>query len=219
MDKPLVVVGVGGFGRETLDVVEAINRATQTPVWALLGVVDDAPSEVNLERLNERNVPFLGELAEIPSHAWVALAVGSPQARAQLDDRLTGHCAGFATLVHPSAAVGSRHSAEVGAIVCASASIGTNVTFGRQVHLSPHAVIGHDTRLGDFVSVNPNATISGECVLESEVLVGAGAVVLQGLRVGSRALVGAAACVTRNVSFGDVLVGVPARPVSQGELS
>jgi sugar O-acyltransferase (sialic acid O-acetyltransferase NeuD family) len=211
MAEPLIVVGAGGFGRETLDVIEAVNATGNRPAWTLLGVVDDAPSEVNLERLRQRDVPFLGPLGVIPSHAWVALAVGSPGARAGLDARLVGRCAGFAALVHPTAVVGSGHHAGEGAIVCAHASIGTNVTLGRHVHLNPHAVIGHDAQLGDCVSVNPNATISGECMLESAVLVGAGAVVLQGLRVGSGALVGACACVARDVAPGTTVKGVPAR--------
>lgn len=219
MAEPLIVVGAGGFGRETLDVIEAVNASGDEPAWTLLGVVDEAPSEANLERLRQRDVPFLGPLDAIASHAWVALAVGSPQARARLDNRLAGRCAGFATLVHPTAVVGSRHRGGEGDIVCAHASVGTNVILGRHVHLNPHAVIGHDARLGDCVSVNPNATISGECAIESEVLIGAGAVVLQGLRVGSRAVVGAAACVIRDVFGSDVVVGVPARPLDEGESS
>jgi sugar O-acyltransferase (sialic acid O-acetyltransferase NeuD family) len=211
MAEPLIVVGAGGFGRETLDVIEAVNATGNRPAWTLLGVVDDAPSEVNLERLRQRDVPFLGPLGVIPSHAWVALAVGSPGARAGLDARLVGRCAGFATLVHPTAVIGSRHRMGEGAIVCAHASIGTNVTLGRHVHLNPHAIIGHDAVLGDCVSVNPNATISGECVLEREVLVGAGSVILQGLRVGSTAVVGASGCVVKNIPAETVVKGVPAR--------
>jgi sugar O-acyltransferase (sialic acid O-acetyltransferase NeuD family) len=211
MAEPLIVVGAGGFGRETLDVVEAVNAANDEPVWTVLGVVDDAPSETNLERLRQRDVDFLGPLDAIPRHAWVALAVGSPQARARLDVRLAGNCAGFATLVHPTAVVGSRHRVGEGAIVCAHASIGTNVTFGRHVHLNPHAVIGHDARLGDCVSVNPNATVSGDCHIGAEVLIGAASVILQGLEVGSSSVIGAAACVVRDVPSGEVAKGVPAR--------
>lgn len=216
MVDPLIVIGAGGFGRETLDVVDAVNAGSNVPRWALVGVVDDSPSEENLERLRVRGVSFLGGLEAIPGHAWVAIAVGSPLARARLDAKLVGRCAGFATLVHPTAAVGSMHSAGDGVIVCGQSSVGTNVRLGRHVHLNPHSVIGHDAQLGDCVSVNPNATISGECVLESEVLVGAGAVVLQGVRVAARTVIGAAACVTRDVGRAQVLVGVPARPVDAG---
>ena len=60
MAEPLVVVGAGGFGREVIDVVEAINAQTTSPSGSVVGVVDDAPSEVNLERLAHRGVEFLG---------------------------------------------------------------------------------------------------------------------------------------------------------------
>ena len=60
MAEPLVVVGASGFGRETLDVAEAINAAAPLPVWDILGVVDDNPSQVNLLRLKERDVAHSG---------------------------------------------------------------------------------------------------------------------------------------------------------------
>ena len=47
---PLVIVGAGGHGRETLDIVEAINE--QTHVWHFLGFVDDGP--VVQDRLDRR---------------------------------------------------------------------------------------------------------------------------------------------------------------------
>ncbi len=219
MVEPLVIVGAGGFGRETLDVVEAINAASQRPMWTLLGVVDDSPSEVNLNRLKVREVPLLGGVDAVPSDAWVAIAIGAPQTRARLAAELAGRCAGFATLVHPTAVVGSVNRIGEGTIVCAQASIGTNVVLGRHVHLNPHAVIGHDACLDDCVSVNPNATISGECVVQAEVLIGAGATVLQGLHLASGTVVGAAACVVRDVTDPGVIVGVPAQPTRNGRVS
>ena len=41
MSTPLVVVGAGGFGRDTLDVVEAVNAVTTR--FEILGVLDDDP--------------------------------------------------------------------------------------------------------------------------------------------------------------------------------
>ena len=63
MTHPLVVIGGGGFGRETLDVVEAINHE-EPGAFELLGVVDDAPSALTAERLTARSVPVLGSVAE-----------------------------------------------------------------------------------------------------------------------------------------------------------
>src|SRR3546814_10262773 len=179
----LVVIGAGGFGRETLDVAEAINAAADNgPVWDIVGVVDDAPSDINLERLSARSFTFLGSIAHLPSDAHAVIGVGSPQARSAINQKLDGSVQ-FSTLIHPTAVMGSQVTIGAGSVVCAGVSVGPNVTVGEQVHLNPHAVIGHDTSLGDFVSVNPNATISGDCTIDSGVLVGAAAVVLQGLRL------------------------------------
>ena len=51
------------------------------------------------------------------------------------------------------------------------------------------------------------------------VLVGTGARVLQYLQVGEGATVGAGAVVTKNVPAGQVVVGVPARPLERAEPS
>ena len=56
MPEPLVIVGAGGFGRETVDVVEAINAAQRHARWQLLGVADDSPSTENLARLGARGI-------------------------------------------------------------------------------------------------------------------------------------------------------------------
>jgi sugar O-acyltransferase (sialic acid O-acetyltransferase NeuD family) len=212
--RPLVVIGAGGFGREALDVVEAMNRVVATSLFDVLGVVDDSPSNVNLERLSRRGIKYLGTL-----DAWLAgggkaaylLGVGSPAARERLDGRLLAAGLKPVSVVHPTACLGSEVRLGPGAVICAGVQVSTNVEIGRQVHLNPNATIGHDTVLGDYVSVNPGAIVSGECRIGHGTLVGAGAVVLQGLAVGTGSLVGAAACVTRNVPAGVTVMGVPAR--------
>ena len=217
--QDLVVVGAGGFGRETVDLVQALNAAARNlgeePTWHLLGVVDDDPSEKNLARLRATAVPFLGGtemLVRLDRPPAAAIGVGAPGVRRRLAQQL--HESGVLTpaLVHPRAVISPNVTVPEGTIVLAFASVGTHVTLGRHVHLNPHAVIGHDTTLGDFTSVNPNATVSGECQIGAGTLVGAGAVVLQGLWVGEDVTVGASACVTSNVSPGMVVTGIPARP-------
>jgi sugar O-acyltransferase (sialic acid O-acetyltransferase NeuD family) len=213
MARPLVVVGAGGFGRESLDVAQAMENA-EPGTWEILGVLDDQPSPVNQKRLQARGIPVLGPLEWFEkrgTNARVAVAVGQPKHRKSVARRLEQWGVTLATLIHPSAAIGSSSHIGEGSVVCAQASVGTNVRLGRMVHLNPHAVIGHDTHLQDFVSVNPNATISGDCTVEACVLVGAGAVVLQGLTIGAGAVVGAAACVTGAVNRGSLVIGVPAK--------
>lgn len=211
MPESLVVVGAGGFGRETLDVAEAMNAAAPSPVWDILGVVDEAPSDPNLQRLESRGISYLGPTATTPSGARVSIGIGSPSARKSVSEELSLRDLEFATLIHPTAVIGSQVEIGTGSVICAGVSVGTNVTLGHHVHLNPHAVIGHDTTLGDHVSVNPNATLSGDCHLEDEVLIGAGSLVLQGLTVGKGTIVGGSACVVTHTAAAVVVKGVPAR--------
>lgn len=205
----LVIVGAGGFGRETLDVVREINEVN--PTWRLLGFVDDDLSPVNRERLAVLGIPHLGGLASLPDGVDVAVAIGNPTTRRTVVGSLTGRHS-FPALIHPTAIRGSELLHGEGLIVLGGVSLGTNVRLGDHVHLNAHAVIGHDARLHDFVSVNPSATISGEVDVGPGSLAGASCVVLQGLTIASDVRIGAGAVVTKSVTeSGATAVGVPAR--------
>lgn len=214
MSERLVVLGAAGFGRETLDVLEAINQSLDEPQFDVIGVLDDGPSEVSLERLAARNVTYLGTTAD-----WLAsgdsasylLGVGDPKLRRMLDSRFRNAGLVAATAVHPTVVLGTMVTVGRGAVICAGAQIATNTRLGEHVHLNRGANVGHDCLLDDFVSINPGAIISGEVTIESGVLIGAGAVVLFGLTVGRDSLVGASACVVRDVVENTVVKGVPAR--------
>lgn len=214
MTKDIVVVGAGGFGRETLDVIEAINATGDGPIWRVVGVVDDSPAENQLKRIGARGYEYLGNsvgVTESRSPAPFTIGIGSPTVRAYLAK--TFEDAGWVpeTLVHPTANIGSHTMLGAGSVVCGGVQLSTNAQLGRYVHLNPAAVIGHDSTLGDFVSVNPGAIVSGEVKVGRRSLIGAGAVILQGLSIGEETIVGASACVTRNILGHAIVKGVPAR--------
>lgn len=207
------MVGASGFGREALDVLEAMRDAG-TPI-EIVGVVDDVPSPVNLERLGARGIAYLGTidvwLATPSQQDRFVLGIGSPQIRRTLVERIEATGRTAFTAVHPNASIGSAATLGDGVVVCAGAVISTNVSLGRHVHVNPNATIGHDSRLEDFVSVNPASVISGEVHIATETLIGAGAVVLQQRSVGSKVVVGASALVAKNVPANVTVKGVPGK--------
>lgn len=213
MAERIVVVGAGGFGRETLDVIEAMISAGDA--LHLVGVIDSGPRQVDLGRLGERGIVYLGTEEEwLPGASGderFVVAIGSPTVRESVVRRLTDAGLRAATLIHPRAVIGSQARIGDGVVITSGVQVSTNVTLGDHVHLNPGSIIGHDATLADFVSVNPGAIVSGNVVVETRTLLGAGSVVLQGLTVGAGATVGAAACVTRDVAPTRTVVGVPAR--------
>ncbi len=214
MSEEIVIVGAGGFGREVIDVVEAINAETREPHWKVRGVVDDAPSRVNLRRLAARDIEFLGGtelLAAWAGETSFVVGIGSPHVRRRIAERFEDAGLDAATLVHPSVTRGFDVRIGPGSVICAGVRLTTNISIGRHVHLNLNSTVGHDSSLGDYVSVNPLASISGDCAIENDVVIGVAGVILNGLTVGRGSVVGGSACVVKDVPPDVVVKGVPAR--------
>lgn len=214
MSEPLVVIGAGGFGRETVDVARSVVSTDGSSRWDVIGVVDDGASELNRSRVESLGLTVLGSIDE-----WLAsgsaesyvVGIGSPAVRRRIVAKLDHAGRQAVSVVHPLASVGSNVTLAEGAVLCAGARVTTNVRIGRHAHLNPNVTVGHDTVLGDFVSLNPSAVVSGDSTFGDCVLVGANAVVLNRLEVGAGVLIGAGACVVRDVAPGATVKGVPAR--------
>lgn len=218
--KDIIVIGAGGLGREVLDIIEAINERAESGHDRLnvLGVVDDNPADENLQRLESRNYRFLGNLNDCfnefsQSEVEFCIGIGTPAVRRAVREAVRKNGFSLATLIHPSAIVGSQVNLYDGVIVSGGAILTTNVTVKGNALLNLLVTVGHDSIIGSDCVINPTSNISGDVVIGDSVLVGTGAQVLQGLVVGDGATVGASACVTKDVAAGTTVVGIPAVPL------
>jgi sugar O-acyltransferase (sialic acid O-acetyltransferase NeuD family) len=215
-DVALVIVGAGGFGREVLDVVEAMNESGAGIEF--VGYVDDAETSVPL--LERRGAPYLGPVGgltvagRVDERAGFVIGIGAGEVRRRLDAILTSAGRRPLVLIHPMATVGGDCRIGEGCVLAAGARVTTNITLGRHTQLHVNATIGHDSVLDDFVSVYPGATVSGSVHLADAVTIGTGANVLPGVSIGAGAFVGAGAVVTSDVEPGVTVVGVPAKPIT-----
>lgn len=216
MTSQIVVIGAGGFGREVIDVIDAINSRSPRSIWDLRGVVDDSPTSANLDLLAARRIEHLGDLDDLTAcevRPNYVIGIGNPGARRQIARSLDAAGFSAATLVHPDATLGSHVNLGAGSVVCAGARLTTNIQVGRHGHINLNATVGHDSIVGEFVSMNPLSSVSGDCIIEDDVTLGVSSSVINQVRIGRGSTVGGGACVVRDVGPNLTVVGVPAKPL------
>ena len=208
MGKPIAAVGTGGMGREAAAWVADLGDS-----YELLIFLDDDPSRQDAEVVG---LPVLGGLAWTQGHldVEVVVAVGSPQARAEVVRHLDA-AGGRLVTIGPRVAIGE------GAIVCPGVILTCDLTcdirVGRAAIVNDGARVGHDVDLGDASFIAPGVDLAGSVAVEEQADVGIRASVIQGCRIGARAVVGAGAVVIRDVPSDTTVVGAPARPVGEGD--
>ena len=204
--RDLVIVGAGGFARETA------AAATAAGSWRILGFLDDDQALHGSKRSGH---PILGAVADVAGMAAdVVVCVGNPRnyrARKQIVERLGLPVDRYATVIHPAASVGAGSVVGPGSVLLAGTVLSADVTVGSHVAVMPQAVLTHDDVVGDYATVTSGVRLGGGAVLEQGAYVGAGALVREGVTVGAWALVGMGSVVLHDVPPGETWVGSPAR--------
>lgn len=211
--RRLLIVGAGGFGREVLQWAEDI--AAQGCDWKIGGFLDADPAALDAYECPYQvlNSPQQYEPCDAD---LLVCAIGDPATRMTVAADLTSRGAAFATLVHPTAIVGSRSVLNEGCVICPRVTITTDIRLGRHVIVNAHSTIGHDVTIGDCCSLFSHCDVTGGATLEPGVTMGSHAVVLPAVRVGEFARVSAGSVVSRRVKPFTTVFGVPAKKLLDG---
>lgn len=206
----VVLIGGGGHASDILGVFEDIWKLDSASVLSVAGIVAD--EDVDDRRFRHRGVKQIGSINAISSvdASHYIVAIGWPQARQSVFERVRNCGMEPATIVHPKASIPVSVPVGDGTVILAGVCVSPMASIGRHVYLSHGSLIGHDCVIGDYVSVMPGASISGDTLLGSAALVGANATILEKRRIGDGAVVGAGSVVVRDVPAGVTAVGVPA---------
>ncbi len=215
---PLVIVGAGGFARETAQAVLDANAEDaargRVPRWDLLGHLDDNP-ELHGGKVDGTAVLGGCDLVhDLPDDTRAVVCVGSPRdyaGRARLVRRLGLPPDRYATVVHPTAVVSASSTVGPGSVLLAHTALTAAVRVGAHVAVMPQAVLTHDDEVGDFATVASGVRLGGGVRIGRGAYLGAGALVREYATVGAWSLVGTGGLVLGDVPAGEVWVGSPAR--------
>ncbi len=217
--QSLLVIGAGGFGRETIELVRA-SQSVGDPI-ELLGVCDDDPT---LQGQNVMGLPVLGPISAVRDHpnAAVVVTIGNPdnyRIRKRIVAELGIAPHRYATLIHPTAVVPESTQLGRGSVIHAHSVLTADVTVGSHVVIMPSVVLTHDDRIGNFATLGAGAKLAGGVTVAEGAYIGSGALLREYITVGEWSLVGMGAVVTHDVPPYEVWVGSPARRIRAAESS
>jgi sugar O-acyltransferase (sialic acid O-acetyltransferase NeuD family) len=192
----VAIVGAGGYGRVTLDVLLASGLGDR-----ILGFYDDAHAALSGE---VRGVPILGDVGMLKSMlsvepVHVVVAITDNTARLQVANSLRALGARFLTTVHPEAYVSDAAVVGDGSVVTAGAIVHPDAAVGSHCFLGPRSVVDRDAEVGAGTWIS------------------AGAIVGPGAQVGARVVLGQNSSVDRKAMVGgDLEIGALRRVDREG---
>lgn len=100
--------------------------------------------------------------------------------------------------------------------------IGRNVTIGKKCNIQAHVTISNECKIGNNVFIGPNSSVLNDKfpysiitppMICDNVIIGGCAVILPKIKIGKNSVIAAGSVVTKNVPFGVVVMGMPAKKI------
>jgi sugar O-acyltransferase (sialic acid O-acetyltransferase NeuD family) len=209
--RDLLLVGAGGFARETAAAVQAINAVAQA--WNLLGFLDDSPS---LEGGTVSGLPVVGPIDSVHDHSDAALVLCTGRPDNYVSRRLIAERLGlpddrYATIIHPGATLGAGCHVGAGSVLLAHVDLTADVSVGRHVAVMPQVVLTHDSTVEDWATLGAGVRVGGAATVASGAYIGSGACLRESITIGERAMIGMGSIVAGDVPAERLWFGAPAR--------
>jgi sugar O-acyltransferase (sialic acid O-acetyltransferase NeuD family) len=204
----IAIIGGGALAREVHSWLLAMKQAGAE--IDLAGYADD--SGPSMEGFAGIDLPYLGPIQALAVDGLeLAMAIGSPAAKASIAKALRAKGARFATIVHPSAVVTPTAMLGEGVVIGPLAYIASHARIEELVIVNALSGIGHDTVIGACTTISAQVDITGGGVVGREAFFGTGARSLPNVVIGAGAKIGAGAVVVRRVKPGQTMFAAPAK--------
>lgn len=209
--KKVIMLGGGGFAREVLDTIDAINAQKDEAILPI-GFVYDNGNKDEGEFIH--GLPILGDLSYLKkvdfNEVLLVAAVGRPKWRRQMVEEAKKMGGKFMSIIHPTVTISKWAKIGEGAIMQRFCILMPDVIIGDFFISNGFVGVGHDAVIGNFVHMNPHVVVSGGTVIGNDVFIGVRATVLT-CKIGDGAVIGACALITKDVPPNTMAKGMPAK--------
>lgn len=204
----LGIYGSGGLGREVLELSNQINAILHK--WDDIIFIDDTKTEGLFK--NHKIYPF-EEILKNYKHndVEITIAIGEPDARKKLWNKISEYKYSFATLIHPNVYITENTKIGYGTTICSGAYISCDVEICENVYIQPQVCIGHDCKIGKHSVLSPSVALAGNCNIGEGVYIAMSVPVKEKVNIGSESIIGMGSVVIRDIPDNVIALGNPAR--------
>jgi sugar O-acyltransferase (sialic acid O-acetyltransferase NeuD family) len=206
--KDIVIIGAGGFGRETVALIDEINEKEQ--VWNFLGFITEYMTDEIPEGFKVLGgIEFLAQMNPKP---YAVIAIADADARERLAKQCEETGVPFATLIHPNVRMkGKFCTIGEGSILCDGVILAANSHVGKHCILNMCSGLGHDTVLEDFCGLMSYTITGGYTHIGKACYFGLRCTVIDHINITDHCLFGAGCVVVKDAVEPGTYVGVPAK--------
>lgn len=203
----LGIYGSGGQGRDVFDLANAVNeKSNRWDDFVFINDFSDGQKVRGKESwtLDNFKSQFPKDVTEI------IIAVGEPDIREILWNKVVQVGYSFATVIHPTVNLPETVKIGQGVTIGKNVFISCGVRIGNNALIQPMAYIGHDTAVGQHTVLASFANCGGNCKIGDKVYIALSASVRERTSVGSNTIVGMGAVVVKDLPANVVAKGKPA---------
>ncbi len=206
----LGIYGAGGGGREFFELARDINSIENR--WKSVFFIDDFPKEKTL-----RNCPvytFEEMISKYSSNdVEITLAVGQPNDRKKLYDKVTSNGYRLATLVHPTAVIMENTVIGSGSVISRNVIISCDAEISENVLVLPMVTMGNNCRIGSHSVISPHSAVCASVSIGTCVYLAVHTCIRESTSVGNNVIVSAGSAVLKDMGDDLIVQGNPARAI------
>ena len=207
----IAIYGTGGAGKEAYEVLvenESVRRR-----WDEIIFIDDTKPAGEFWEC--KMFPFDMFIQEYGiDDVKVLIAVGEPKLRKLLADRVREKGYQLATIFHPTAHISAHAKIGEGVFIQDYVSVSAEAVVDDNVFISGRSFIGHDVHVGANCQICSHVAIGGNTQIGENVFIGLGALLRDHIIIGKDSIISMGAVVVKDVDDERVVMGNPAREIS-----